>query len=134
MKKTIFGVFDRKVKEFVIIRDCVNIEDFKRWFTLALMDVPSIFSRFPEDYDIYTLAFFDSETGALTTGDLPASLVCSVSELKVVPLNAGWKSEIVFERTNFKAFIRRRCSLRYKVIGTSARKILLTIKLFPMAP
>ncbi len=87
MKKTIFGVFDRKVKEFVIIRDCVNIEDFKRWFTLALMDVPSIFSRFPEDYDIYTLALFDSETGALTTGDFPASLVCSVSELKVVPLN-----------------------------------------------
>lgn len=86
-KKVIYGVFDRKIKEYVLIRDSVNIEDFKRWFVMTFMDgYKSVFSSFPADYDIYDLCGYDSETGVVTC-DYPPALVCNVDEMVKATLN-----------------------------------------------
>lgn len=106
-KKTIYGVFDRKIKEYVLIRDSVNIEDFKRWFTLTFFDgYKSVFSSFPADYDIYDLAGYDSESGVISV-DFPPSLVCNVDEMVKATLDkpeTPSSSELAISPTLVKGF------------------------------
>ena len=81
MKKTLYAVFDRKVKEFIMLREAVNIAEFKRWFILGFLDgYKSIFASFPDDYDVYALCDFSSETGRID-GNPEPKLILNVKDL-----------------------------------------------------
>lgn len=62
MVKTIFAVFDRKTNSVELIQQAENLDVFKRWFANVFLTADSMFSRFPEDYDIYGLCTYDTET------------------------------------------------------------------------
>lgn len=62
MIKSIFAVFDRKTNSVELIQQAENLDVFKRWFANVFLASDCIFSRFPEDYDIYDLCTYDTET------------------------------------------------------------------------
>lgn len=82
MKKTLFGVYDRRVNEYVLLVDRVNFEDFQRWFVSSFLNgVPSVFNQFPSDFDIFSIGLFDTEKGSLVQTDFPPALLLNVKEL-----------------------------------------------------
>lgn len=78
MTKNIYAIFDRKTKSVEFVKEADNIDCFKRWFATAFLRADSMFALYPEDYDIYLLGCFDSET---MHGNIESDLMCSVSDL-----------------------------------------------------
>lgn len=78
MTKGIYAIFDRKTKSVEFVKESDNIDCFKRWFATAFLRSDSMFALYPDDYDIYLLGRFDSET---MHGDIEPDLMCSVSDL-----------------------------------------------------
>lgn len=78
MTKGIYAIFDRKTKSVEFIREAANIDCFKRWFATAFLRADTMFALYPDDYDIYLLGCFDSET---MHGNIEPDLMCSVSDL-----------------------------------------------------
>lgn len=78
MIKNLYAIFDRKTKSVDFVKEADNIDVFKRWFATVFLHSDGMYALYPEDYDIYLLGCFDSES---MHGDLEPDLMCSVSDL-----------------------------------------------------
>lgn len=78
--KSIYAIFDRKTNSVEFIKEADNIQAFERWFATVFLRSDGMFALYPEDYDIYELCAFNSET-LKVNADYPPQLICSVSEL-----------------------------------------------------
>lgn len=77
----IFAIRDRKTAYICFTKDSPNFESFERWFVQNLLvDSKTIFSMFPEDYDIYKLCDYDPSSMVVTAPKGP-KLYGSVSDL-----------------------------------------------------
>ncbi len=78
MTKGIYAIFDRKTKSVDFVKEADNVDSFNRWFATAFLRSDTMFALYPDDYDIYLLGCFDSET---MHGDIEPDLLYSVSDL-----------------------------------------------------
>lgn len=62
MIKSIFAVYDRKTHSVELIQQAENLEVFQRWFANVFLMSETVFSRFPDDFDIYNLCTYDTES------------------------------------------------------------------------
>lgn len=64
MVKSIYAVFDRKTNSVELVQMSANLEAFERWFAHIFLwnNSDSMFALYPEDYDIYNLFTFDTES------------------------------------------------------------------------
>ena len=62
MVKSIFAVYDRKTSSVEIIQQAETLEVFQRWFANVFLTTDTMFARFADDYDIYNLCTYDTET------------------------------------------------------------------------
>lgn len=83
----IFAMYDRKA-------NCYPMQPFPesstasalRGFEVAVNNSDSIFSRFPDDFELHELATFDKETGLIESYDRPQNLGTARTVLKSQPL------------------------------------------------
>lgn len=80
MKKSIYCVFDRKTHSVDLVKDFDNVEGFQRWFATVFLRTDSMFALYPDDFDVYELCRFDSESLVLDK-DSAAHLLFNLSEL-----------------------------------------------------
>lgn len=78
MIKNLYAIFDRKTKSVEFVKEADNFDCFKRWFATAFLRADTMFALYPDDFDIYLIGCFDSET---MHGDIEPDLLCSVSDL-----------------------------------------------------
>ena len=62
MIKSIFAVYDRKTRSVELIQQAENIDVFERWFANVFLMSETVFSRFPDDFDVYSLCTYDTES------------------------------------------------------------------------
>lgn len=62
MIKSIFAVYDRKTRSVELIQQAENVDVFERWFANVFLMCETVFSRFPDDFDVYVLCTYDTES------------------------------------------------------------------------
>lgn len=62
MKKSIYAVFDRKTHSVELVKESDNLAAFQRWFATIFLRSDSMFALYPEDYDVFEICRFDTET------------------------------------------------------------------------
>lgn len=62
MVKSVYAVFDRKTNSVELVQIAANLEAFERWFAHVFLRTDCMFALYPDDYDIYNLVTFDTET------------------------------------------------------------------------
>lgn len=80
MKKSIYCVFDRKTHSVELVKEFDNVEAFQRWFATVFLRSDSMFALYPDDYDVYELCRFDTESLVLDK-DIAPRLLFNMSEL-----------------------------------------------------
>lgn len=79
MDKMIYALFDRRIKSVVLIKEAVNIYEFKRWFAMVFLHAGSVYQSYPDDFCIYVLGDFNTET--MVCHSVTPELMCTVSEI-----------------------------------------------------
>lgn len=80
MKKSIYCVFDRKTHSVELVKEFDNVEAFQRWFVTVFLRSESMFALYPDDYDVFELCRFDTESLVLDEEGVPR-LLFNLSEL-----------------------------------------------------
>ena len=80
MKKSIYCVFDRKTHSVELVREFDNVEAFQRWFATVFLRSDSMFAFYPDDYDVYEICRFNTESLAIDK-DATSHLLFNISEL-----------------------------------------------------
>lgn len=62
MKKSIYAVYDRKTHSVELVKEFDNLAAFQRWFAMVFLRSDSMFALYPEDYDVFEICRFDTET------------------------------------------------------------------------
>lgn len=75
MKRAIFAVFDAKAAAFLDPIVTHNEATAVRMFGSAVADPRHDFGRFPEDYTLFHVGSFDSESGVIESAGGPRSVV-----------------------------------------------------------
>jgi hypothetical protein len=80
MVMSIYAVFDRKTNSVALVKEAENLDAFQRWFATVFLRTDSMFALYPDDYSVYNLCSFDSETleGEKTWSP---SVVCDVAAI-----------------------------------------------------
>lgn len=80
MKKSIYCVFDRKTHSVEFVKEFDNVQAFQRWFATVFLRSDSMFALYPDDYDVFELCRFDTESLVLDEEGVPR-LLFNMSEL-----------------------------------------------------
>lgn len=80
MKKSIYCVFDRKTHSVELVREFDNVEAFQRWFATVFLRSDSMFALYPDDYDVYEICRFNTESLVIDK-DATSHLLFNISEL-----------------------------------------------------
>lgn len=70
----IFGVYayyDKKSKNFLQLQVYQNEPVATRQFALLIEDETTLMNKYPEDFDLYELGTYDSETGLIEPNKVP---------------------------------------------------------------
>lgn len=93
MIKSIFCVFDAKSKVYDTVHFEINKAVALRSFEKACNDPSTALFEWPEDYVLFELGTFDTETGKIVTHECPLTLGVAIeykrSEPKVTPVSLG---------------------------------------------
>lgn len=65
MRVGIYAVLDKKAKAFLSPWTAPNDQVAERQVTMAVRDVEHNFHKFPEDYELHHLGWFDDQSGLL---------------------------------------------------------------------
>lgn len=76
----LFSLFDRKMREYGQIVQANNAEACKRALCDGVRGTKSLVEKHPDDFDLYRLGEFDTDTGVIKATGVPV-LVCNVGEL-----------------------------------------------------
>ena len=76
----IYSIYDRKAKVFHTPVFCINVADCIRLHTIIFEGEQSMFSRFPDDYQIFKLGGFANDTGKIVAEE-HAEYVCSAEDI-----------------------------------------------------
>lgn len=82
MKKALYAVRDSKAAIFFPPFPQINDETAARAFYAAAMDPTTDLSRYPDDYSLWCLGWFDDESGSLE-GATPPRVVVSSARMPV---------------------------------------------------
>lgn len=80
MKKSIYCVFDRKTHSVELVKEFDNVEAFQRWFATVFLRADSMFALYPDDYDVYEICHFDTESLVIDK-NATSRLLFNISEL-----------------------------------------------------
>lgn len=78
----IFSMYDRKAAFYIQPFSETSTIAALRGFDVAVNEGKSTFSRFPDDFELHELAFFDPQTGELTPHGKPQNLGSARTVLK----------------------------------------------------
>lgn len=65
-----YSIFDKKAKTYEPPRFALNENTAKRMF-IIMFSTESMYSKFPDDYEVYFLGRYDDETAEFTTMTKP---------------------------------------------------------------
>lgn len=80
MKKSIYAVFDRKTHSVELVKEFDNLAAFQRWFATVFLRSDSMFALYPDDYDVYEICRFNTESLVIDK-DATSKLLFNISEL-----------------------------------------------------
>lgn len=83
MESRLYSIRDRKVGFMAPVID-TNDETARRNFSMAVINRDSLYMAFPDDYDLYFVGTFDSESGLVSPVD--PVFVCSARSC-IIPVN-----------------------------------------------
>lgn len=79
MKMPIYSIRDRKTEQHTLPQVVVHEAVIKRQLGIVVNDKKSLLCRYPEDYELISHGFFDTDDG--TIHDSAPTFVCCLTEL-----------------------------------------------------
>lgn len=79
MQNKVFAIRDTKAEAFHQPFFTKTVSEAERSFHQLVNDPQSLVAKYPEDYDLYMIGSYDTNTGGLTTLDTPQHIAKAIS-------------------------------------------------------
>lgn len=85
MKMQVYAIQDLKVGGFANPVTTINDAVMRRMFHTIVTDVGSVVNKYPEDYTVFHIAEFDTETAQFTNNTTPRLIANGMEFLQLTP-------------------------------------------------